>query len=145
MELEKKLVKLRKKNGFSQLEVAEELAVSRQAISRWEVGSAVPSSDNLKLLSKLYHVSLDYLMDDTSEEPEEVTLHNQKEPAEQRLSAMKKMGLLACVLLLGVIGVLLLTLVFGQGKEKEARPIRELQEEEVTSLPEEQFPMVGIQ
>ena len=78
MELEKKLVKLRKQSGMSQLEVAEELSVSRQAISRWEVGSAVPSSDNLRLLSKLYHVSLDYLMDDTAEEPEQMSAVNGK-------------------------------------------------------------------
>ena len=78
MELEKKLVKLRKQSGMSQLEVAEELSVSRQAISRWEVGSAVPSSDNLRLLSKLYHVSLDYLMDDTAEEPEQMSARGRK-------------------------------------------------------------------
>ena len=142
MELEKKLVKLRKQSGMSQLEVAEELSVSRQAISRWEVGSAVPSSDNLRLLSKLYHVSLDYLMDDTAEEPEQMSAQGQKAPEKQQPSMGKLGGVFAFVLLVGAI---LLFLVYDQGKEKESRPFRELQEEEVTMAPEEPFPIVGIQ
>ena len=56
MTLGEKLVHLRKGLGLSQLEAAEKLNVSRQAISRWEVGAAVPSVDNLKYLSELYGV-----------------------------------------------------------------------------------------
>lgn len=63
MELDKKLVALRKKNGMSQAEVSAELGVSRQAISKWEVGDTVPSTGNLKHLSELYGVSLEYLFD----------------------------------------------------------------------------------
>lgn len=55
-----KLVRLRKEKGLSQLQLAEEINVSRQAISRWEVGLAVPSREKLKALSELYHVSMDY-------------------------------------------------------------------------------------
>ena len=54
MELKEKLVDLRKKKGLSQAELAEAINVSRQAISRWEVGSAIPSADNLMWLSKFY-------------------------------------------------------------------------------------------
>lgn len=46
------------------MELAEKLNVSRQAISRWEVGAAIPSIDNLVVLSKLYCVSVDYLLND---------------------------------------------------------------------------------
>lgn len=49
-----KLVRLRKEKGLSQLQLAEEINVSRQAISRWEVGLAVPSREKLKALSELY-------------------------------------------------------------------------------------------
>lgn len=66
MSLQEKLVSLRKEKGLSQLEVAESVNVSRQAISKWEVGTAVPSIDNLKSLSALYGVSVDTLLDDSA-------------------------------------------------------------------------------
>ncbi|MCI9251131.1 MAG: helix-turn-helix transcriptional regulator [Lachnospiraceae bacterium] len=48
--------------------VAEILNVSRQAVSRWETGDASPSIDNLKCLSILYKVSIDYLVNDNEED-----------------------------------------------------------------------------
>ena len=62
MELRKKLSQLRKEKGLTQLELAEMLNVSRQAVSRWEVGSAVPTVDNLVSLSEVYGVPLDDLV-----------------------------------------------------------------------------------
>lgn len=62
MSLPEKLVALRKQAGLTQLELAEKLEVSRQAISKWELGTAVPGTDNLKMLSKLYGVSIDALL-----------------------------------------------------------------------------------
>ncbi len=67
MELKEKLVALRKKKGLSQLELAEMVKVSRQAVSRWEAGSAVPSTTNLQYLSGLYDVPLEYLLNETAE------------------------------------------------------------------------------
>ena len=67
MELKKKLSQLRKTRGLTQLELAEALKVSRQAVSRWEVGTAVPSLENLIALSNLYHVTLEYLIRDELE------------------------------------------------------------------------------
>ena len=64
MKLEEKLISLRKEKGLSQMKLAEMMNVSRQAISRWEVGAAVPSTDNLKFLGNLYGVSLEYLLHD---------------------------------------------------------------------------------
>lgn len=54
MTLEKKLVRLRKKEGMSQVDVSEKLDVSRQAVSRWEAGDSRPSTENLQALCKLY-------------------------------------------------------------------------------------------
>ena len=54
MELSQKLKELRKKQGLTQLELAERLFVSRQAISGWEAGTSRPSTENLQSLSKLY-------------------------------------------------------------------------------------------
>lgn len=58
MSVNQKLAYLRKKNGLSQLKLAETLHVSRQDISRWETGAAMPSTDNLRSLSELYSVLL---------------------------------------------------------------------------------------
>lgn len=71
MKLADKLVYLRKKQGLSQLKLAEMMNVSRQAVSRWETGIAVPSAENLKYLGNLYNVSLDYLFNDGADELEE--------------------------------------------------------------------------
>lgn len=62
MELKEKLTQLRKKHGLSQLELSEKLNVSRQAISKWEVGTTVPSIENLRALSVLYDIPVDYLL-----------------------------------------------------------------------------------
>ena len=62
MTFEEKLVALRKEKGLSQLQLAEQLNVSRQAVSRWESGAAMPTVDNLVYLSRLYGVSLDALL-----------------------------------------------------------------------------------
>ena len=68
MTLEKKLVRLRKKEGMSQADVSEKLDVSRQAVSRWEAGDSRPSTENLQALCKLYNVKLDDLLSDSNEE-----------------------------------------------------------------------------
>ncbi len=65
MRLEEKLVCLRKERHMTQLELAEALDVSRQAISKWELGTAVPSTENLIRLAQLYGVPVDHLVNDT--------------------------------------------------------------------------------
>ena len=67
MALAEKLYELRKKNGLSQEQLAERLGVSRQAVSKWESGKAVPESDTLVLISDVFHVTLDYLLKDNAE------------------------------------------------------------------------------
>lgn len=62
MELNEKLLSLRKKNKLTQAQVSETLDVSRQAISNWETGAVLPSMDNLIALSRLYQVPLDHLL-----------------------------------------------------------------------------------
>ncbi len=57
-----KLKQLRTENSFSQDHLSELLYVSRQAISRWELGQALPTVDNLIELIKLYRVSLEELL-----------------------------------------------------------------------------------
>ena len=56
------LYELRVKNGLSQDELAEKVFVTRQAVSRWETGETIPNIETLKLLSKLYNVSINTLL-----------------------------------------------------------------------------------
>ena len=56
------IYELRTKNGLSQDELAEKVFVTRQAVSRWETGETVPNTETLKLLSKLFNVSINTLL-----------------------------------------------------------------------------------
>lgn len=56
------LKELRTKNGLTQDEMAEKLFVTRQAVSRWENGETVPSTDTLKMISKTFNVSINTLL-----------------------------------------------------------------------------------
>ncbi len=56
------IYELRTKNGLSQDELAEKLFVTRQAVSRWENGETVPNTETLKLLSRLFNVSINTLL-----------------------------------------------------------------------------------
>lgn len=62
METKDILLELRTKKGLSQDALAEKIFVTRQAVSRWENGETVPNTDTLKLLSKLYDVSINTLL-----------------------------------------------------------------------------------
>lgn len=62
MELNEKILELRKQKGLTQEELAEALFVSRTAISKWESGRGYPSIDSLKALSKFFGVSVDTLI-----------------------------------------------------------------------------------
>ena len=61
MILADKIIDLRKKNGWSQEELAEQLGVSRQSVSKWESAQSVPDMNRILKLSELFGVSTDYL------------------------------------------------------------------------------------
>lgn len=62
METKDMILELRTKNGMSQDELAEKVYVTRQAVSRWENGDTTPNTETLKLLSKLFDVSINTLL-----------------------------------------------------------------------------------
>ncbi|MBR3416555.1 MAG: helix-turn-helix domain-containing protein [Clostridia bacterium] len=62
METKDVILDLRTKSGLSQDELAEKVFVTRQAVSRWENGETVPNTETLKLLSKLFDVSINTLL-----------------------------------------------------------------------------------
>ena len=62
MEFNNRLYQLRKQRGFSQEELASRLNVSRQTVSKWEVGDSTPDMEKLAAMSELFDVSLDQLV-----------------------------------------------------------------------------------
>ena len=70
MILADKIIALRRKNGWSQEELAEKMLVSRQAVSKWEGAQTVPDLEKILVLSRLFGVTTDYLLKDELEEEE---------------------------------------------------------------------------
>ena len=67
MILADKIIRLRKKNGWSQEELADRMRVSRQAVSKWEAAQTTPDLEKVLMLSRLFEVSTDYLLKDELE------------------------------------------------------------------------------
>ena len=68
MILAEKIISLRKKNGWSQEQLAEQLNISRQSVSKWESGTSIPDLDKILKMSAIFGVSTDYLLKDELEE-----------------------------------------------------------------------------
>lgn len=64
MNFAEKLLNLRTQYGYSQETLAEKLQVSRQAISKWELGAALPETEKVIAISDFFDVSIDYLLKD---------------------------------------------------------------------------------
>lgn len=73
MILADKITNLRKKNGWSQEELAEKMQVSRQAVSKWENAQTIPDYEKILALSKLFGVTTDYLLKDEIEDEKFIT------------------------------------------------------------------------
>lgn len=83
LETAARLAQLRKQFGYSQEALAEQLGISRQAISKWERAESAPDTDNLIALSKLYGLTLDDLLD-TSADKVSVDIPKQAQKEAQR-------------------------------------------------------------
>lgn len=68
MILSEKIIMLRKKNGWSQEELADQLDISRQSVSKWESGASIPDLERIVNMSQLFGVTTDYLLKDEIEE-----------------------------------------------------------------------------
>ena len=68
-----KIQKLRKEAGLSQEELSYQLGVSRQAISKWERDNGYPETEKIVRMSKLFHVSLDYLLNEEDTKKPEIS------------------------------------------------------------------------
>lgn len=85
MTFSSKLQKLRKAGNLSQEQLAAELHVSRQAISKWELGT-LPDINNLVKISNFFDCSLDYLMSDIEDDSEGRLADNNQEPLDKKIS-----------------------------------------------------------
>ena len=117
-----KLITLRKKNGWSQEELAEKMNVSRQAVSKWESAQATPDLEKLLQLSHIFGVTTDYLLKDEIEEAEytgdsidpteksirRVTLAEANEYLDSRRRASMRIALATLLCIISVFPMLLL-------------------------------------
>lgn len=107
MKFEEKLIKLRKEKMLSQEELAEKLNVTRQTISKWELGQSKPDMDKLKEMSTLFEVPIENLIDDT------------KEAENGAKSETKKPRKAVLYIFVGLLVALIVALAFTIGTNKE--------------------------
>lgn len=103
MNLHETICRLRTAQGMSQLELAEALDVSRQSISKWETGAAVPELDKLMKLSQIFGVTLDELVRGTEPAPKQAPSQPVSAPRRIELHRIIALALLCTFLLLAVL------------------------------------------
>ena len=122
MELSQKLKELRKKQGLTQLELAERLFVSRQAISGWEAETSRPSTENLQSLSRLFNIPLETLLDDTAEaEPEKLPAEEQAKEEGKGQGLGKDRRYKAIVMMIVLLAILLTTAVLAHRRTAQEK------------------------
>ena len=142
MELQEKLSTLRKQHKITQMELADKLGVTRQAISKWEQGTAFPSTENLIQLGKLYGVSIEVLtnpeltLDGAAQQKTDSTPPAEAKPntsGTKRLIAVAAAGILLGGLIVGMVA-------FSGGTKvpEETTPIKDL-DREVGFIVDEEF------
>lgn len=86
MILADKIIDLRKKAGWSQEELAEKLAVTRQSVSKWEGAQSIPDMDKVVQMSRLFGVTTDYLLKDEIEIAEPTVTEDDRRPPLRRVT-----------------------------------------------------------
>ena len=86
MILADKIIDLRKKAGWSQEELAEKLAVTRQSVSKWEGAQSIPDMDKVVQMSRLFGVTTDYLLKDEIEIAEPMVNADDRQPPLRRVT-----------------------------------------------------------
>lgn len=113
MKLGEKLSFLRKQSGMTQMDLAEKLDVSRQAVSRLESGAAFPSSSNLIKIGKLFNVSVNELTDQSvplfrNEKSEEMREQNKED-----VKGDRKISFFGHILIPMIVSLVIVSLAFG--------------------------------
>lgn len=125
MILADKIIRLRKKNGWSQEELADKMNVSRQAVSKWESAQTIPDLEKILQLGALFSVTTDYLLKDEIEEEEfsndsssdttvkKISIEEANTYLEQRKSASWRIALATFLCILSPIALIVLTMLSG--------------------------------
>ena len=125
MILADKIIRLRKKNGWSQEELADKMNVSRQAVSKWESAQTIPDLEKILQLGALFSVTTDYLLKDEIEEEEfsndsssdttvkKISIEEANTYLEQRKSASWRIALATFLCILSPIALIVLTTLSG--------------------------------
>ena len=100
MKLGEKILKLRKQKGLSQEQLGEEIDVTRQTISNWELGETSPNPEQLKLLSKVFDVSIDELLDNERKDELISKVSNTEKLAGIIIKILKFIGIAFLILLI---------------------------------------------
>ena len=112
------------------MELAEKMNVSRQAISRWEVGAAVPSTDNLKFLGDLYDVPVDYLLNDEVDnisEQFEVTQETMSGEQKKKVVSLKRRIVYTSVtIILGLLAIIVSLAIVSNQRKEQIVPIEDM-------------------
>lgn len=116
MELGKQIYELRKKSNLSQEQLAEKVGVSRQTISKWELGETAPDIKQAQVLSQVFSVSLDELTGNDTKEVIYKKVSNTEKLAGLIIKVIKIWGIiiLTC-LIVAVVGIVLFGFVRGEG------------------------------
>ena len=116
MELGKQIYELRKKANLSQEQLAEKVGVSRQTISKWELGETAPDIKQAQVLSQVFSVSLDELTGNDTKEVIYKKVSNTEKLAGLIIKVIKIWGIiiLTC-LIVAVVGIVLFGFVRGEG------------------------------
>lgn len=94
-----KLQKLRKEKGWTQEQLASQISVSRQSLSKWELDASLPDTEHIIQLSKLFNVSTDYLL-------MEETANDHKQSPDNSLKIRLVAG--SCLALIALLGILII-------------------------------------
>lgn len=107
-----KLQKLRKSKGWTQEELAAQISISRQALSKWEQGTVIPDTENILQISRLFGVSTDYLLHDDYESDADIpAVHTSSETLTRNFKSRTQSMIGAGISLLGLIGFVVLYIV----------------------------------
>ena len=150
MILAEKIAQLRKKNGWSQEELAGKLNVSRQSVSKWESAMSVPDLDKILLMSELFEVTTDYILKGIEPLPKDVT-QPKKKPNASIFSvagtAFNLIGIIASAMIwydkqnasaiaIGVIFIVIGCMIYGIGMT--------ISDEETKSVAKQKFISINI-
>ena len=123
MILADKIIRLRKKNGWSQEELADKMNVSRQAVSKWESAQTIPDLEKILQLGTLFGVTTDYLLKDEIEDEEltndttsdttvkRISIEEANEYIEQRKKSSWRLALATFLCILSPITIMVLSIL----------------------------------